>query len=327
MAYPKSFHPNTQVGRAIKVYLGLRRALGYGLWTSEAELWSLARSLQRQHLRNPEHDAVMVWAGQHRGSRAYSAHRLESVRPFLRYYSSRYHAIDVPAAEFGGGFRRRLPHIYSPHEVRDLLDSSLSLPPVHRLRPHTLQTLLALLLSTGLRVGEALRLRRSDFDPKAGLLTVLAGKGLASRVLPIHASVVNALERYSERRDRFHPLPRSDALFLTDARGTGLQYQDTIKSFALLKRWLGWKGRCAYRIHDLRHTFAVNVLLRWQREGRDVRRLLPVLGAYLGHRHPDSTYYYLSAVSAVMQQVAGSQDPFRIQGRIVHADDSDRLLH
>ena len=47
------------------------------------------------------------------------------------------------------------------------------------------------------------------------------------------------------------------------------------------------------RIHDLRHSFAVNALLRWYRAGADVEVKLPLLATYLGHGSAVSTHYYL----------------------------------
>ena len=47
------------------------------------------------------------------------------------------------------------------------------------------------------------------------------------------------------------------------------------------------------RLHDLRHTFAVNRLLAWYRSGQDVQRLLPHLSTYLGHRGISGTQTYL----------------------------------
>ena len=47
------------------------------------------------------------------------------------------------------------------------------------------------------------------------------------------------------------------------------------------------------RIHDARHTFAVNALLRWYREGADVGAKLPLLATYMGHVSVVSTHYYL----------------------------------
>jgi integrase/recombinase XerD len=59
------------------------------------------------------------------------------------------------------------------------------------------------------------------------------------------------------------------------------------------------------RLHDLRHTFAVRVLLEWYRAGEDVEARLPTLSTYLGHRDPRSTYWYLSAAPELLALAAG----------------------
>jgi integrase/recombinase XerD len=47
------------------------------------------------------------------------------------------------------------------------------------------------------------------------------------------------------------------------------------------------------RIHDFRHSFAVQALLRWYRQGADVQSNLPKLAMYMGHVSIVSTAYYL----------------------------------
>jgi integrase len=48
------------------------------------------------------------------------------------------------------------------------------------------------------------------------------------------------------------------------------------------------------RLHDLRHSFAVNALQRWYAQGADVQAMLPHLATYLGHANAASTHYYLT---------------------------------
>ena len=48
---------------------------------------------------------------------------------------------------------------------------------------------------------------------------------------------------------------------------------------------------CRYR-HN-RHSFAVNALMRWYREGADVETKLPLLATCLGHGSALSTHHYL----------------------------------
>ena len=62
------------------------------------------------------------------------------------------------------------------------------------------------------------------------------------------------------------------------------------------------------RLHDMRHTFAVNTLLRWYRDGVDVERHIPRLATWLGHAHVSDTYWYLTATPELMQLAARRLD-------------------
>jgi integrase/recombinase XerD len=53
------------------------------------------------------------------------------------------------------------------------------------------------------------------------------------------------------------------------------------------------------RIHDLRHSFAVQALMRWYRDGADVQSNLPKLAIYMGHVSIASTIYYLRFIPAL----------------------------
>jgi integrase len=68
-----------------------------------------------------------------------------------------------------------------------------------------------------------------------------------------------------------------------------------------LREELSWVTRPISRLHDLRHTFAVNRLLSWQRQGGDeVNRKVLALATYLGHRNIRHTYWYLSAIPELL---------------------------
>ena len=58
------------------------------------------------------------------------------------------------------------------------------------------------------------------------------------------------------------------------------------------------------RIHDFRHSFAVNTLLRWYRTGEKVDTLLPKLSTYLGNSCVRDTYWYLSACPELLELAA-----------------------
>jgi integrase len=54
------------------------------------------------------------------------------------------------------------------------------------------------------------------------------------------------------------------------------------------------------RLHDFRHGFAVQTLIRWYRSGQDAERRLPILSTFLGHVHVSDTYWYLTSCPELM---------------------------
>jgi integrase/recombinase XerD len=65
------------------------------------------------------------------------------------------------------------------------------------------------------------------------------------------------------------------------------------------------------RVHDLRHSFAVDTLIRWQQSGVDIGARIGILSTYLGHISPADTYWYLSASPQLMELAAQ-----RLQARL-----------
>jgi integrase len=137
------------------------------------------------------------------------------------------------------------------------------------------------------------------------MLTIRKTKFDKSRLVPLHASTVEALAAFAQRRDRFFahcPNPIDSHFFLTKF-GTRLRDAYVYRVFWALSRQIGIRGLTANhgpRLHDFRHRFAIETLLRWYRAGEDVERRLPVLSTYLGHTHVTDTYWYLSSTPELM---------------------------
>ena len=136
------------------------------------------------------------------------------------------------------------------------------------------------------------------------------GNRSVSRLVPLHVSTVEALDDYACRRDRLCTRPAEPAFFVSKA-GKRLLYSSFHITWLDLVARTGLRpcsGSCRPRPHDLRHRFAVATLLDWYRDGVDVGAAMPVLSTYLGHTHPHSTYWYLSAAPELLQLVAARLD-------------------
>jgi len=220
------------------------------------------------------------------------------IRRFARFWKNVQPATQVPPAGLFGPVCHRGPvHLYTPEQTSALLEATDEL--AQQWQRQTFHTLVGLLTCTGLRISEALRLNRDDLDESAGALTVRHSKGGRSRCLPLHPSAVQALKAYQRQRGRRHPSASTDRLFL-NLRGQPLSYSQAAKTFGLLRRQLPRDTHRAPRWHDMRHSFAVDTLLHWYRQGHDVGPKLLALATYLGHRNIKDTYWYLSAVPELL---------------------------
>jgi integrase len=297
-------------------YLALRRALGYRMVRPEK---LLGQFLDHLELRGESRITVTVALGWARlpvnGGSNWWAYRLSAVRGFATYLHALDPAHEVPAADLlPQRPRRASPYLYSDADIAALTAATSTLST--RLRQATFATLIGLLAVTGIRVGEAIALDRGDVDLASGRLVVRHGKFDKARELALHPSTVTALRRYSLLRDRLAPATGTPAFFVSLA-GTRLRYCNVHHAFHRLVRLAGLTPRsesCRPRIHDLRHSFAVQAMLDAYAAGEDGQTRLTLLSTWLGHVHPASTYWYLSA-SPELMAIAGQRLDTHLAGR------------
>jgi integrase len=295
----------------LDAYLALRRALGSAMRPDERLLRDFITFVEARGLGGPVRArAALEWATStaDRCGPGGQARRLSVARAFLAYLHAGDPAVDIPAPGVLRKGIRPMPHIYSATAIAALIDAARALGPHASLRPHTVATLIGLLTSTGLRPGEALRLRGADVDLDAEIprLTVRQSKFRKSRIVPLHSTTAEALRRYAVQRAPLGYDGLCDSFFASE-RGTPLNYHVTARTFARLARGLGLRGPIGTRgasLHHLRHTFAVHRLVAWYRDGMDVRARLPELAVYLGHARPQDTYWYLTATPQLLEQAA-----------------------
>jgi integrase/recombinase XerD len=149
-----------------------------------------------------------------------------------------------------------------------------------------LHTLLLTLADTGMRIDEALGLKREDIDLDEMLLRI-RGKGGKHRLVPFSFELRKALWRYTQK------MHSSDLVFTT-REGRRLGRRNVLRDFKLLCRSLGFEA-VPRSIHALRHTFAVNYL----RNGGSVFHLQKALG----HSSLEMSRKYANLLTEDLQQV------------------------
>ena len=296
--------------QALADYLQLRHSLGHELADAGRLLPGFVTYLDAHGAPTVTIQAALGWAQQPVTGTVTSTgpRRMTAARGFARYLAGIDPDTEVPPVGLMPHRRVwRPPFIYSPADITAVMDrarNSITSP----LRAATYDTLIGLLAASGLRIGEAIKLDRSDVDWAQGVLLIRESKFGKTRLVPMHDSSMQALRDYAGVRDELQPRPKEPSFFVSRTRKR-LSYAVVCQTFRQLinATQVGTDAPSPPRLHDLRHTFAVRTLLGWYRTGQDVQAKIPWLSTYLGHREPSSTYWYLSAAPELLALAAQRQ--------------------
>jgi integrase/recombinase XerD len=295
-------------------YLAQQRQLGYLLVSEGRYLQSFARFAQSQHLEALTVELALNWANlAPSGSNIAIARRFCTLRPFSRYLSARGHGSVVLPSHFIGPTHRRLPpFIFTNSDIVRLMNAAVKLIPLDGLRPITIKTLIGLLASSGLRPGEAVRLRCQDVSLNDGTLTIQNSKGWKQRMIPISLSTVAALKAYDMQRNQLNPFSQTGAFFEFD-NDQPLNIRSADHAFKVIREATGLvtdlNGRLP-RLYDLRHTFVCRRVIEWYETDENVDSRVAQLSCYLGHKKVSDTYWYLTAIPALMAHAADKSNGY-----------------
>lgn len=161
---------------------------------------------------------------------------------------------------------KKLPEVLNNTEIKNLLDSIINLK--HR-------TLLTLIYSSGLRIGEALQLRITDIDSKRMLIHIKSAKGKKDRYTLLSPKFLGLLRLY------YKTYKPKDYLF--EGQSSGL-YSTSSAQNILKKAAKKANITKPITLHTLRHSFATHLL----ENGTDIRYIQTLLG----HSSPKTTMIY-----------------------------------
>ena len=210
----------------------------------------------------------------------------------------------------------RMPHIYSPADVRRMLDVARTYPsPRAPLRPLSMYTMLLLAYCAGLRRGELARLDLADLDLQDGTIIIRQTKFFKTRILPLPDAVVAELRAYVDARRRAGGSQDARSGLFWHERGDGHYAPETITWLLadVIRRaeLKPLRGKTGPRVHDLRHSMVVNRILEWYRTGINPQDRLPFLATYLGHRDINSTLVYITVTQDLLHH---ANERFRAVG-------------
>ena len=201
--------------------------------------------------------------------------------------------------------QRYQPYIFSFEEAACFLDACDSLAEYPGSSRHIVAPVVfRLMLCCGLRSSEAAAIRTGDVDLASGTLIIKDTKNRVDRRVPMDRSMTRIVSQYSAMTQAER---RGGAGFFFQGK-----YHEHISRsniyhwfrFCLDKAGIPHKGKGhGPRAHDLRHVFCVYSLRNAFLRGVDIQNFLPVLSAYVGHKSPEATQYYLRLTSELYPDV------------------------
>jgi integrase/recombinase XerD len=309
------------LGPVMRDHVVLMQAMGYRFHNQEVRLLQLDRFLQERADLSGQSVTVLIREWTNTGSTPQHVLDCHLAGRTLSLALSRIDPTVKPIAwdkrisQQAQQLYRR-PYIFSDEEFLCLLQTALSFPcPLSPLRPQTLHMMLVLAYCAGLRLGEIVRLNVGDFDVDNGTIEIRLSKFFKSRRLPLADSVAAALRAYLVARRQAGAATSPDSAFFWHQQAAG-RYS-IVRAGSMLTAVLRRAklkpspGHVGPRIHDLRHSFVVNRMLVWYKEGINPQPHLPYLATYLGHRDINSTLVYLTITQELLQRAS---ERFRARG-------------
>jgi integrase/recombinase XerD len=314
-ALPRISPASGPLAAHLRSYIDLHQALGKNYRAQKTALQNFDRFLHAQAVDSPQDITsalVEHWQGTLTCGAYLRVHRVRFVHRFFEYLRSLAVMMHNPVPRLLTSPRRMprsafKPYIFTREQLAAILTAVRQLPDnrVCRHRAEICATMLTLLHALGMRHGEVRRLRLCDLQLDRQTLFIAQTKFHKSRYVPFGPKVGQCLHRYLEvRRTLVQPVRDNDPLFVTKWRKpVGFKmllhvFRDILSTLGIT----GMPGQGAPRIHDLRHSFAVNRLLRWYREGLNVQSRLPLLSTFLGHANPQSTEVYLTITADLLRE-------------------------
>jgi len=247
-------------------FLQFKRDLGYGYRRAEFTLREFDRFLIEYAARNHHwqlDQAAIRWLASKPGRKAVSVSDDAGVlRQFFRYLRR--------CSAFGTVVEPIWPHLptesqfvlyfLSKQDILNLLTLCADLKRPN-FRAVLYRTLILVLYCTGIRFGEALRLRLRDVDTRSAILFIDTFKGRI-RWVPFHRSLSRELDGYLVSRVQYASSD-PDTRFFVGANQQRLPVNTasgTLGRLFKLARLKPEKGRAGPRPYDLRHAFAVHRL-------------------------------------------------------------------
>lgn len=297
---------SNKISTQIEQYLEYKHSLGFKLEGESSVLRSFSRhTIGQGYEGNLTMDIVFSWLASSGNQTDKSlGRRLDVIKPYSKYAAAfDPEAVCITGRIYSNVHARPEPYIYSEAETLALMRACDRLFSPDGIRARTVKTVIGLLWATGLRPSEPFNLHIRDVDLERNITFIRETKFSKERIIPLSESAAGQMKAYREWVVGTLGHKRPEDPFFYTTGGKPMVEKAMRYAFKLIRDSIhaSPKGYPHVRLYDFRHTRACNTIIQWLRTGEDISSCLHTLSAYLGHVHPEDTYWYLSATPELMR--------------------------
>jgi site-specific recombinase XerD len=297
----------------LDAYLTYRQSLGYRIDITRHRLKIFDQYLRRT---NAQWDSLQPFffleMRANLNNEARSINRIiSSVRVFFNFLLRREYVTENPLQDIPPLKENNIvPYVFSPTQIDQLLEAgsnSITKGKRYFLARFGKYIALVLLARCGMRISEPLNLMKQHYRRDDGTVYIEKTKFKKQRIIPVPKSVMTEIENYLSVRRTFLPndqnpylLAAKDQKPFTDQQ-VRFFFQRALKAIGLdqPRKVIGNLNVRQPTPHALRHSFAVNTLIKIKERGGAPQHALPVLAAYMGHSEYKHSSVYLRVADAI----------------------------
>jgi len=297
-------------------YLVYRKSLGYSTKLSRAHLLVLDRYLLQT---NAQWDTLTPFyfleMRTNLEMEPRSVNRVfSSIRVFFNFLLRREYVKDNPLQDVPSLRENSIiPFVFSSEQTDQVLrvfSQRVGRSQKRFLTDLALYLAVLLLARCGMRISEPLRLMKNHYCSDDGTLYIEKTKFKKQRLIPVPRAAMTEIENYLSVRKSL--MPHDQNLYLLAGKNQSpikaeqvrYAFHKAIKQIGLdhPRRLMGNVNFLQPTPHSLRHSFAVNTLIKIKGRGESPQRALPVLAAYMGHSEYKYTSVYLRVADTLSRK-------------------------
>jgi integrase len=290
-------------------YCNKKEASGYSSYRKNGSSWSVLRHIDKFCIENKITEIALnktqsIEFSKRWSNESESSYRLRMIitNGFLKDLRLLDYPVFIPVVRLKNE-QSFLPHIYTSEEIENYFKAIDLYEYNNRKDAMVYPLMFRTMYSNALRISEVTGILKQDVDLTNGIIKIRNPKNSQERYAFIQDALLSMWNIYSSLY--FEKIENNQPVFFSKSKESLPEtYIHRFHIEFLNNAGITYQGDSrGPRIHDWRHTAAVNACKKLIDSGKDMYTALPILSSWLGHQSLASTEYYLRLTQMIFPEI------------------------